>query len=84
MVVTNFDPLEDVPELLVPEVVPAGGEEANPLDAEAPLDSDGFDLPNPGIEGVDEPAGEQTVPAGEQGVPTDDQSAPVEETESGQ
>jgi rod shape-determining protein MreC len=39
MVVTNFDPLEDVPELLVPEVVPTEEGEVNPLDAEAPLES---------------------------------------------
>lgn len=40
MVVTNFDPLEDVPELLVPEVAPVEEEEVNPLDAEAPLDGE--------------------------------------------
>jgi len=38
MVVTNFDPLEDVPELLVPEAAPANTGEANPLDAEAPVE----------------------------------------------
>ena len=37
MVVTNFDPLEDVPELLVPEVVPAEDAPVNPLDGEAPV-----------------------------------------------
>jgi rod shape-determining protein MreC len=41
MVVTNFDPLEDVPELLVPEVAPAEAEGVNPLEAEAPLDGTG-------------------------------------------
>lgn len=37
MVVTNFDPLEDVPELLAPEAQPGGAGEVNPLDAEGPL-----------------------------------------------
>lgn len=49
MVVTNFDPLEDVPELLVPEVVPTAEAEVNPLEAEAPLGGDG--------------AAEETLPA---------------------
>lgn len=39
MVVTNFDPLEDVPELLVPETVPAEEAPVNPLDGEAPVDT---------------------------------------------
>jgi rod shape-determining protein MreC len=59
MVVTNFDPLEDLPELLVPEAVPAAEEEINPLDAEAPID----------VAPVD---GEQTVPTGEQTVPAEE------------
>jgi rod shape-determining protein MreC len=45
MVVTNFDPLEDVPELLVPEIAPPAEETVNPLDAEAPLDGEGIDDP---------------------------------------
>jgi rod shape-determining protein MreC len=36
MVVTNFDPLEDVPELLAPEAQPGGGGEVNPQDGTAP------------------------------------------------
>lgn len=60
MVVTNFDPLEDVPELLVPESVPAAEEEVNPLDAEAPLGVPAEDEPT-----EDEPVGEERVPSEE-------------------
>jgi rod shape-determining protein MreC len=70
MVVTNFDPLEEVPELLVPEAVPSGGGAANPLDAEAPLEGSGADA-GP----LDEP-----LPA----EPTSDANAPVDRSESGQ
>jgi rod shape-determining protein MreC len=68
MVVTNFDPLEDVPELLVPEGSPAAVEEVNPLDAEAPLD------------GVDETGQDETG----QDELAPSETAPAEETESGQ
>jgi rod shape-determining protein MreC len=68
MVVTNFDPLEDVPELLVPEGSPAAVEEVNPLDAEAPLD--GVDETGQDESGLDELA--------------PDEIAPAQETESGQ
>jgi rod shape-determining protein MreC len=58
MVVTNFDPLEDVPELLVPEVAPVTEENVNPLDAEAPLDG-------AGEEQQEELAPDQNAPAEE-------------------
>jgi rod shape-determining protein MreC len=50
MVVTNFDPLEDVPELLVPlvpETAPAENA-TNPLDGEAPLDGSTLGTPATG------------------------------------
>jgi rod shape-determining protein MreC len=63
MVVTNFDPLEDVPELLVPEVVVGEEAEVNPLEAEAPLDNSGatdgeLDAPAQGEGAADEVAPE--------------------------
>jgi rod shape-determining protein MreC len=60
MVVTNFDPLEDVPELLVPEVAPAGESDVNPLDAEVPLDGSGL-----GDQAQDELAPDEDAPAEE-------------------
>ena len=46
MVVTNFDPLEDVPELLVPDTQPQEEAPVNPLDAEAPANlTDGESVP---------------------------------------
>ena len=77
MVVTNFDPLEDVPELLVPEVSPTGEDAANPLVAEGPADGEapvegGEVLPQDGAQDAGQ----------EEGVPAE--AAPVEETESGQ
>jgi rod shape-determining protein MreC len=83
MVVTNFDPLEDVPELLVPEVVPTDEEEANPLDAEAPLDG-----PTDGsIEGeaLDEPPLDELAPV--ESAPIENESVEdesIEGAESGQ
>jgi rod shape-determining protein MreC len=76
MVVTNFDPLEDVPELLVPEVVPEAGE-ANPLDAEAPVDGTSGDETPRESAPVDSP--ESTL---EEGAPVPDAALPGEETES--
>jgi rod shape-determining protein MreC len=90
MVVTNFDPLEDVPELLVPESVPAQGGEVNPLDAEAPLDSNAPDGEAPEGETVE---GEATNESGIDESPTDGllpdaagtgDVAPSGETEGGQ
>jgi rod shape-determining protein MreC len=87
MVVTNFDPLEDVPELLVPEVVPEPGE-ANPLDAEAPVDGASTDeTPEdaPADEPADQPADGASVPntVGPD-APEPDAPVPGDETESEQ
>lgn len=54
MVVTNFNPLENVPELLVPEEGSAPNEQANPQDSEAPVDNEGGDIQSP-----DQPAQEK-------------------------
>jgi rod shape-determining protein MreC len=80
MVVTNFDPLENVPELLVPEVAPANGEQANPLDAEAPLDSIGTGSSESGSDGQDN-GGVENPPQNEAAPGA---TTPVGETESGQ
>ena len=79
MVVTNFDPLEDVPELLVPETVPVEGE-ANPLDAEAPLDSNLGDDNAVDESSPDVPSPDESSPD-ESGL---DEAEPVGETEGGQ
>jgi hypothetical protein len=62
MVVTNFDPLEDVPELLVPEAAPVTDEDVNPLDAEAPLDGP---VDSAGETPTEEAAPAQAAPAEE-------------------
>jgi rod shape-determining protein MreC len=73
MVVTNFDPLEDVPELLVPDVVTSDEGEANPLDAEAP------------VEGAEDGTGDGgTSDEVTPGEPVLDENAPAQESESGQ
>jgi rod shape-determining protein MreC len=57
MVVTNFNPLEDVPELLVPEEGSAPSEQASPLDSDAPVESGGSDTQSP-----DQPVQDNSVP----------------------
>jgi rod shape-determining protein MreC len=76
MVVTNFDPLEDVPELLVPEAVPASEEEVNPLDAEAPIDAAPVDAAPVDVNGLNGDA--PNVPASDTSV------EPAQEIENGQ
>jgi len=57
MVVTNFNPLEDVPELLVPQEGSAPSDQANPQDSEAPVDSQGG---NP--QSTDQPSQDKSTP----------------------
>jgi rod shape-determining protein MreC len=85
MVVTNFDPLEDVPELLVPEVAPAGEDGVNPLEAEAPLDDaapDGDAVEGGAVDntGLDESPVEELAP---DAVPASDET-PQTSNEGGQ
>jgi hypothetical protein len=64
MVVTNFDPLEDVPELLVPlvpETAPAENA-TNPLDGEAPLDGSTLGTPATGETAPGEIAPSESIP----------------------
>ncbi len=57
MVVTNFDPLEDVPELLVPDTQPQDETPANPLDAEAPANLTDVEAVPPADETTDDASG---------------------------
>ncbi len=74
MVVTNFDLLEDMPELLVPGVAPSSEEAVNPLDGEAPGEGTADGAVEDGS-GQKEPIQDEIVP---------EQAAPAQETESGQ